>query len=153
MSSSVGTCTPAGYAFRRFAPVLALVGVLFSGSGTAAPVSKTISWTPPTERVDGTPLAPGELTEYRLRCGLVGQDDALVATFTPLEQPTDSITLDFEPGDWQCRLRVIAANELAEWSQTASDWSETVFFTVTEAPPPVAALPNPPTDLIVRDAG
>jgi len=48
--------------------LIALIAVLFS----VAAVAETLTWTPPTTRVDGTPLDPAaELAPYELVCGEV----------------------------------------------------------------------------------
>ena len=48
--------------------LIALIAVLFS----VAAAAETLTWTPPTTRVDGTPLDPAaELAPYELVCGEV----------------------------------------------------------------------------------
>ena len=43
-----------------------LVGLMVTLAAHAAPAISTLSWTAPTDRVDGTPLAPTEIEQFRI---------------------------------------------------------------------------------------
>jgi hypothetical protein len=64
------------YALRKLKHALILIlsalAVLpaLSSAVHAAPVNAALSWTAPTTRVDGTPLAASEIAEYRIYSGV-----------------------------------------------------------------------------------
>ena len=59
----------------KFAAFL-LVGLMVTLAVQAAPATSTLSWTAPDTRVDGTPLAAGEILEYRVFYTVDGPIDA-----------------------------------------------------------------------------
>ena len=56
--------------------LLVFVLALFSFGAVAVPATSTLSWTAPDTRVDGTPLAAGEILEYRVFYTVDGPIDA-----------------------------------------------------------------------------
>ena len=56
--------------------LLVFVLALFSFGAVAAPATSTLSWEPPTERVDGTPFAVEDIQEYRVTYTIDGKVDA-----------------------------------------------------------------------------
>jgi hypothetical protein len=52
----------------RYSNWLGWLLLVFSVAAHARQESATLSFTPPTERIDGTTLAPGELTRFEFRC-------------------------------------------------------------------------------------
>ena len=50
-----------------------LVGLMVTLAVQAAPANSDLSWEAPTTRVDGTPLAPAEIAEYRVFYTVDGQ--------------------------------------------------------------------------------
>ena len=82
--------------------LLVFVLALFSFGAVAAPATSTLSWEPPTERVDGTPFAVEDIQEYRVTYTIDGKVDAnrtpvildfaavnakIVVELTPREMP------------------------------------------------------------------
>ena len=82
--------------------LLVFVLALFSFGAVAAPATSTLSWEPPTERVDGTPFAVEDIQEYRVTYTIDGKVDAnrtpvildfaavnakIVVDLTPREMP------------------------------------------------------------------
>lgn len=57
---------------KRFTLLAASLAVCFAGAAFAAPVTADLSWTAPTTREDGTPLAAAELAEYRIYSAIGG---------------------------------------------------------------------------------
>jgi len=85
----------------KFAAFL-LVGLMLTLAVQAAPATSTLSWEPPTERVDGTPFAVEDIQEYRVTYTIDGKVDAnrppvvidfaavnaeIVVELTPREMP------------------------------------------------------------------
>ncbi len=52
---------------KRILLCLALIGA-WSASAHARPVTVTVAFTPPTERIDNSALAAGDLTKFEFRC-------------------------------------------------------------------------------------
>ena len=82
--------------------LLVFVLALVSFGAVAAPATSTLSWEPPTERVDGTPFAVEDIQEYRVTYTIDGKVDAnrppvvidfaavdaeIVVELTPREMP------------------------------------------------------------------
>ena len=82
--------------------LLVFVLALFSFGAVAAPATSTLSWEPPTERVDGTPFSMEDIQEYRVTYTIDGKVDAnrtpvildfaavnakIVVELTPREMP------------------------------------------------------------------
>jgi hypothetical protein len=143
MSSSVGTCTPAGYAFRGFALVLALVGVLFSAVGgadaeeTLIPV--TVSWTHPTSRTDGTPLDPALIMETRVWCANTGFPPD---RFVPPSET--SVVIDLPVGVHSCYAKTALTEKDSLGKILLSAASTAVEFTVEAPQPRDKARPDAP---------
>ena len=77
-----------------------LVGLMVTLAVQAAPATSTLSWDAPTTRVDGTPLAPTEIQEFRVYYGVdIGGNPLVVgpdyADFTG--ENAAEITLDLTP--------------------------------------------------------
>ena len=80
--------------------LLVFVLTLFSFGAVAAPATSTLSWTAPTTRVDGTPLAPAQIEEFRVYHGIdIGPDPLAIGpeyTAVSGENATD-ITIELVP--------------------------------------------------------
>jgi hypothetical protein len=85
----------------KFAAFL-FVGLMATLAVQAAPATSTLSWEPPTERVDGTPFSMEDIQEYRVTYTIDGKVDAnrtpvildfaavdaeIVVELTPREMP------------------------------------------------------------------
>ena len=73
---------------------------LFSFGAVAAPATSTLSWDAPTTRVDGTPLAPTEIQEFRVYYGIdIGPDPlAIGPEYTAVSgENAAEITIDLTP--------------------------------------------------------
>ena len=91
-------------------------------------LAETLTWTPPTERVDGTPLDPEtEIAEYRLICGIVTTSiDATVTEGNQHEVAKHEILPGY--GSYDCALVAVDTDGLesepsnavvVEWQKTA----------------------------------
>lgn len=105
--------------------ILFIVLAVFSASALA----ETLSWTPPTQRADGTPLDPmTELAEYRLVCGDVVTSIApTVAEGEQYELTKHEVLPGY--GDNQCYLTAVDTDGLE------SQPSETFVLNWQKAPP------------------
>lgn len=121
--------------------VLLLIGVQCDPNSAAhADETKTLSWSVPTERIDGTPLAAAELTKYDLGCAATAAATPIVYTsWVILDPATTSRAVSFPVGDHFCSLRVYA-----DVPTEPSDWSNQVFFSILKS------RPNAPADLSVN---
>ena len=71
-----------------------------SGLAFAAPATSTLSWTAPTTRVDGTPLAPTQIDEFRIYYGVdIGNDPlAIGPQYTAVSgENVANLTIQLEP--------------------------------------------------------
>lgn len=100
-------------------------------------MAETLSWTPPTERADGTPLDPmTEIAEYRLVCGeVVTSIEPTVAEGEQYELTKHQVLPDY--GTWDCHMTTVDTDGLE------SEPSESVSITWDKAPP------REPTDVLV----
>ncbi len=110
------------------------------GSSAHADETKTLTWSVPIARTDGTPLAAAELTKYDLGCAATAAAAPIVFTSWSITDPSDtSRAFSFPVGDHFCSLRVYV-DEPTE----PSDWSNQIFFSILKS------RANPPTDLSVN---
>ena len=115
--------------------VLALLAMCVSAS--AADIN--INWTPPTEYINGTPLAVEEIESYELGCSNITgiyTDDVRTWPSTLINMRTETFN---EPGTWYCALRVKA---LDTFNDDFSEWSNEVSFIIR-------SRPNPPIEVSV----
>lgn len=72
---------------------------LFSAMSSAAPVSAELSWTAPTTRADGTPLAASEIAEYRIYSAVGGDvsTDANAAHVKVSGGTSQVVTIELAP--------------------------------------------------------
>jgi len=78
--------------------ILTILASIFWGAVLAD--TMPVSWTPPTERTDGTALAPEEIDHYK-----VYVNDAVLPDVVP---GTDtSVTLTLPPGDQRIKLTTV----------------------------------------------
>jgi len=77
---------------------LIIVGMLVTLAAHAAPAPSDLSWTAPTTRVDGTPLAAEEIKEYRVYYTIdgtaPGTGDPIVVDGT---SASETVTLELAP--------------------------------------------------------
>jgi len=77
--------------------LLVFVLALFSFGAVAAPATSTLSWTAPTTRVDGTPLAAEEIKEYRVYYTIDGTAPG-EGEFIPVSGAvSETVTLELTP--------------------------------------------------------
>lgn len=106
---------------------------------TATILAATINWTPPTTRVDGTPLSLSELAEFRLYCGLEGEPRQFI---TAIQSPETSLLADnyLAAGSWTCVLTAVDTE-----GRESVDSNLMAFQIGDDEPPPVeVSPPNPP---------
>lgn len=110
------------------------------GSSAHADEIKTLTWSVPTARIDGTPLTAAELTKYDLGCAATAAATPIVFTSWDIINPAiTSRAFSFPAGDHFCSLRVYVDEPIEP-----SDWSNQVFFSILKS------RANPPTDLSVN---
>ena len=116
---------------RRYGVAMLCVLVTLAWSHLASSENRTLTWQPPTEYEDDTPIGPGELETYTLICGGLN---------VQFPGDTTSGVYDFPPGSYDCVLTVTATN--GETSMPSNQ----VSFTIAQPPPPA---PKAPTNLTV----
>lgn len=100
---------------------------------------KTLTWSVPFARIDGTALTPAELIKYDLGCAASATATPTVFTSWAVVDPAVTTRgISFPPGEHFCSLRVYADEPLEP-----SDWSNQVFFSILKS------RPNAPADLSV----
>jgi hypothetical protein len=114
---------------KRFPLFLLLISSL-----TANAEQISVSWTHPTERDDGTPLALSEIRETRIFC--TGAATPVVI----IPAPATVALIELPLGETKCNARTVDTNG------TRSIFSEQVTFTVTVKLP---AAPNAPKQIII----
>ena len=99
-------------------------------------VQKTFTWTPPTERVDNTPLPDNEIASYKIYC-----DGAPAAIWTQTNQPGADERWEAPAGSFALGAHNCHATTV-DTGGRESDPSNVVPFTVTLAnpKPPVFVL-------------
>lgn len=68
---------------------------------TAAALTKTFTWTAPTQYTDGSPLPTAEIAGYTITCG---------TRVLPVNGPVTSFVADFTPGSYTCAAVTRATN-------------------------------------------
>lgn len=106
--------------------ITALFLVLFSYYALAE--TKTITWIPPTEYVDNTPISPEDLEQFRVYCN--GNAPILVAP------DQTSVSVDFLPGTYTCHVTAsahgkesapsVAATVIIDWPFTKAPTGVTI---------------------------
>lgn len=107
--------------------LLAALGIIAGGILYAK--TKTITWTLPTTRADGTALAVSELTRSNLYCG---PDLANFVFIAETPAPIAQLVQDFAIGTHLCAMTVVDIQGLE------SDFSNVITIVV------LAAKPSPP---------
>lgn len=90
-----------------------------------ASVEKTVSWTPPTERMNGDALPAGEIASYDLVCQEAGSGTAVYTTNVPGGQSSHETGAVFEAGEYLCRMRTVDTE-----GRISPDWAESQVFSV-----------------------
>ena len=115
--------------------------------------SKRVNWTPPTEREDGSPLAPSEIYGYEVFYDTVSPPDSgQVQNVNDGTAKTHLIT-DLPPATWYAGVKTV------DTEQQVSDLSNIVSFTIEEeplpgdtTPPVITLLGDNPMTMRVRTA-
>jgi hypothetical protein len=102
---------------KRFAWLALLVAPL-----VLAQVDKSVTWTPPTERVNGDPLTAAEIAGYDMECRTTGGE--LVYQAGGLTGTSHSTAAVFEAGQFVCQMRTI------DTDGRQSEWASSNVFTV-----------------------
>ena len=84
---------------KNFLTIVFVFGlVMFAQGAVGAEATSTLSWEPPTERVDGTPLAAEEIKEYRVYYTIdgtaPGEGEPIVVSGT---SASETVTLELLP--------------------------------------------------------
>ena len=119
-----------------------LIACILLGSLTlqADPI-KTWSWGEPTQYENGSTIPLGDLTDYRLHCGMVAGGpypaNKLFSMQTPPSDDDMAFVVAGLPGEYYCVATVSSLAHL-----TTSGFSGEVNFTVL--PAQLGFVPNPP---------
>ena len=80
----------------KFAAFL-LVGMLVTLAVQAAPANSDLSWEAPTTRVDGTPLDPADIAEYRVYYTINGEPQGIDPIVVNGTSASETVTLELTP--------------------------------------------------------
>jgi hypothetical protein len=80
----------------KFAAFL-LVGMLVTLAVQAAPANSDLSWEAPTTRVDGTPLDPADIAEYRVYYTINGEPQGVDPIVVSGTSASETVTLELTP--------------------------------------------------------
>lgn len=123
--------------------IILMLAILLAGTALAqTPLDTGLSWVPPTEYTDGTPIESGDIASYTLRCGTVQGTDSITgtvaasATTLTRDQLLTSYAMQLDV-PYFCALTATTANG------ETSEKSDEVHFVMASPPPPL--VPNPPT--------
>ena len=125
---------------------IAMMLFLASFGVFSAPAVSTLNWTAPTTRVDGTPLAPTEIQEFRVYYGIdIGPDPLAIGpeyTAVSGENATD-ITIELVPRMEPYVISFAITTVDRDGLQSALSETVTKTFDVEST-----AKPNAPTQLM-----
>ena len=80
----------------KFAAFL-FVGMMVTLAAHAAPAPSDLSWTAPTTRVDGTPLDPADIAEYRVYYTINGEPQGIDPIVVNGTSASETVTLELTP--------------------------------------------------------
>ena len=119
-----------------------LVGLMITLAVQAAPANSDLSWEAPTTRVDGTPLDPAEIAEYRVYYTINGEPQGVDPIVVSGTSASETVTLELTP---RVEPYVISfAITAVDTAGLESAQSETVSKTFQVDS---TAAPNPPTNI------
>lgn len=121
--------------------ILVLLGLAITAPLWAA-VEKTVSWTAPTQRVNGDALTPGEIAGYDLECYRTG-GEVIYSTGVPSSASSHVTPEVFDAGDFRCRMRTNDTGGLQ------SAWGESNVFTVGRCDV-TDCRPQPPSSIVIQ---
>ena len=126
--------------------LLVFVLALVSFGAVAAPATSTLSWEPPTERVDGTPFAVEDIQEYRVTYTIDGKVDAnrtpVILDFAAVNA---KIVVDLTPREmpYVVALQIVVVDTEGRVSRPSDPVSKEFAVDST-------ASPQPPTNIQFR---
>lgn len=123
--------------------LIATLFLILCSPAMAAEATSELSWSAPTERVDGTPLAPAEIKEYRVFYAVDANvtPNSQVITIGP-DAVSESITIQLTPRAEPYTVGFsIATVDTADRMSALSDVVSKVFQVES------TAKPTPPTSL------
>lgn len=108
----------------------------------AAPVSAELSWTAPTSREDGTPLAPSEIAEYRIYHAVGGDIDPEGDPTIVSSGNAEIVTIDLAPraAPYSIQFAVTAVDTDGKESTLSNIEIVTALVQSTAAPAPPTSL-------------
>lgn len=120
---------------RFFFLLGAFVAIVLAAVVTqAAEVTANLEWTAPTERTDGTPLAPEEIANYRVYYGVDSPPgDEPVAV---IEGQAETLTIDLapRPESYTVQFAVTAVDADGRESERSNVVAQSFMVTSTAAP-------------------
>jgi len=119
--------------------------ILLTTSAAWAQVSKTTTWTNPTQYVNGTSLAPPQIRETRISFSATPTGVPLFVEVSPGALAIYETLPIFTAGDWYVRAQTV------DVTGQVSDFSNTFPFVVGACEAnPSGCRPLPPTNLAVN---
>lgn len=124
---------------KKILAMFAATLLLFAGLSFAQELNERLSWTPPTQYTDNSPIAPGELVSYTISCGIAPGNYILTLT-VPGDTTEASRALLMESmglvlgGEYHCAVQATTANGLT------SAYSNEVAFNVPDNRVPAAPV-------------
>lgn len=125
--------------------LFALAVALLASVAQAAPVTADLSWTSPGERVDGTPLAPEDIAEYRVYYSVNGDVDPDSEPVVVTSGNAEVVTIDLAPSPAPYTLAFAVTAVDTEGRE--SDLSNVEIITALVES---TAIPAPPTSLSIE---
>lgn len=126
---------------NRIIVMLALILLpVVAWSQEIPPDGARLSWAAPTEREDGTPLAPGELLEYRIFTGRSADD--LTQLLAVDANTLEYLITGLDEGTWYFAVSVVDTNALS------SGLSAVASKTIEAQPAPT--FPTDPNRINIR---
>lgn len=122
---------------RRFLSYLTAVVILLTGSSVWADGSVTLTWTPPTQNTDGTPLT--DLAGYKI---YRGTESGVYNNITTVANPSIA--------SWVTDVLPAGTYYFAATSYNEAGVESVFSNEVTKVVPPDPTTPNPPTNLTVQ---
>ena len=123
--------------------LITLLLALSTPLALGAEATSQLSWEPPTERVDGTPIAASEIGEYRVYYAVDGTvtTDSTMVTIGP-DATSKTVTIDLKPRQDLYTVNFAITTVDTDGRESALSDPASKTFQVNST-----AVPNPPTSL------
>jgi hypothetical protein len=119
----------------KFAAFL-LVGLMLTLAVQAAPATSTLSWEPPTERVDGTPFAVEDILEYAVTYTVDGEPSDRAPFVVDFAATSAEIVLELTPRamPYTVAFQIVVVDKQGRMSLPSDPVSKVFALDSTAAP-------------------